>query len=289
MMASSLLKECLAYLKKSNVFIQFPLNALLYGLEELAEIRFSCPCNVKMNYRFILAMFIGPPFFILALMFLFFRPFKLGYFHCPKKANAETEEKTQQSWPKSFVNCLIPPVMWIIILFLDGDYLVCGYTDWNGHYVFDAELNRSWCKPTKGMQNETELRDLITHHRHYSLYIGHILTGVLGALLVFTVGGFDCCITRKCDRCPNGILIMCGQTDPEQESQMQSSNETENLSAVGRSTNQISMGVPGSDRAHRDKIPGDVPDPETGNRQDVGLTEPTGETQTEPRETETFL
>lgn len=167
-MASLLLKEFLAFLKKKPFFIQFPLSALLFGLEEIVEIHFTCPCNVKMNYLLVLTMFFGPSLFIFALMFLFYRPFKHGYLHCAKKANGETLDETQQSCPKSLGYCLIAPVMWLIILFLDGDYVVCGCTDWNGHYVFDEELNRSWCKPTEGMRTETELRSLTNYNLHYS-------------------------------------------------------------------------------------------------------------------------
>lgn len=167
-MASLLLKEFLAFLKKKPFFIQFPLSALLFGLEEIVEIHFTCPCNVKMNYLLVLTMFFGPSLFIFALMFLFYLPFKHGYLHCAKKANGETLDETQQSCPKSLGYCLIAPVMWLIILFLDGDYVVCGCTDWNGHYVFDEELNRSWCKPTEGMRTETELRSLTNYNLHYS-------------------------------------------------------------------------------------------------------------------------
>lgn len=134
----------------------------------LVEFQFSCPCNVKINTQLAQAMFIGPFLFILALMFFYFRPFKHGCFHCAKKANGETKDETLQSCPKSFGNCLILPVMWVIILFLDGDYFVCSSTDWNGHYVFDEELNRSWCKPAKGMQNEAELRGLTSNNLHTS-------------------------------------------------------------------------------------------------------------------------
>ncbi|CAM4657515.1 unnamed protein product [Leuciscus chuanchicus] len=58
--------------------------------------------------------------------------------------------------------------MWILVLLLDGDYVACGSTGWKGDYVFDAELNRSWCKPTEVSQNEGELRDLTQKYVHDS-------------------------------------------------------------------------------------------------------------------------
>lgn len=79
-------------------------------------------------------------------------------------------EETKQSFVTVLVACLIPPIVWICIFFIDGDYLACAATDWNGQYACDKELHPiclNWCKPTELNQggNETELyeqtRDMI--------------------------------------------------------------------------------------------------------------------------------
>lgn len=168
------LMKLLSFLKHTGVFITFPLSALLFGLEELIEFHFSCPCSDNLNVKLTASIFIGPALFIFALMCLLLRPFRHERFCCyTADAKDGTNDKnakddTKQNWPKALASCLIPPIMWIFILLLDGDYVACAMTDWKGVYVLDKELNRSWCKPTEGMQNETELRDLINKYIHQS-------------------------------------------------------------------------------------------------------------------------
>uniref|UniRef100_A0A671P4Y2 Si:ch73-338d8.5 n=1 Tax=Sinocyclocheilus anshuiensis TaxID=1608454 RepID=A0A671P4Y2_9TELE len=154
------------FLKETAVFsLSFPLSLLLIGLEKLIEIElFSCPCIVELNALLTASIFIGPALFTFTLMFLLLRPFKHGCSRCC----AGVYDDTQQNCPKAFASCLIPPVMWIFLLFLHGEYFACGMTDWKRVYVFDKELNRSWCKPTEKMQNETVLRDLTRKYIHES-------------------------------------------------------------------------------------------------------------------------
>ncbi|KAL1251474.1 hypothetical protein QQF64_019270 [Cirrhinus molitorella] len=83
--------------------------------------------------------------------------------------------------------------MWIIILLLDGDYVACGMTDWNGVYVFDNQLNRSWCKPTEDIQNETALKDLTRLYIHQSQLSGYVLISIFSIVAVVLVGIYDCC------------------------------------------------------------------------------------------------
>lgn len=160
-----LLRKLHAFLEKADVFITVPLSLLLFGLEKLIEINFSCPCIVDLNKKLTASIFIGPALFSFALMFLLLRPFRHGWFFY----SAGTNDDTQQNCPKAFAPCLIPPVMWMIFLLLDGDYLACGMTDWKGVYVFDEELKKLWCKPTAEMYgNETNLRDLTRKYIYQS-------------------------------------------------------------------------------------------------------------------------
>lgn len=144
----------------------FPVSLFLIGAEKLIEKEiFSCPCKVEDNALLMASIFIGPALFIFAFMYIIFRAFKHACSYCRGGANANNEPNNQ---PAFYAACLIPPVVWVIILLLNGEYVACGLTDWNGVYVSDEKLNRSWCKPTEGTRNETELRDLTNKYIHRS-------------------------------------------------------------------------------------------------------------------------
>jgi len=176
---SSYLSSHQDFLKKAHAFLKsFPftfivlLSLLLIGVEEFMEIFvFVCPCRPDLNAHTVF-IFIGPAFVIFELLFLFLRPFKERRCYCCGGANDDTQQNsnddTQQSCPKAFASCLIPSVMWVLILLLDGDYVACAMTDWKGDPVFDYHLDRSWCKPVESFQNETVLRDLTLKYIHHS-------------------------------------------------------------------------------------------------------------------------
>ncbi|KAK9976462.1 hypothetical protein ABG768_021667 [Culter alburnus] len=187
-----LLKKVHKFLTESNVFSSFPLSLLLLGLEQIIEIEFFlCPCIYELNALLTVFIFIGPALFIFALMYLLLRPFKRGCCCAESNDNTEKKKKKKKNCPKAFASCLIPPVMWIFILLLDGDYVACGMTDWKGVYVFDNPLNRSWCKPTEGIRNETELRDLTRKYIHQSQLSGYVMISIVSVLLVVSVGIYD--------------------------------------------------------------------------------------------------
>lgn len=181
-----LLRKLHAFLKQPEGFIAFPLSFLLYGLEKLIEIIFSCPCTVNLNKKLTVSIFIGPALFSFALMFLLLRPFRHGL--C-----LFANDETQQSCPTAFAPCLILPVMWSVFLLLDGDYVACAMTDWMGVYVFDDELNRFWCKPTaETYANKTELRDQTCEFIHESQFLGYVVLAVYSVLVIIVVGIYDC-------------------------------------------------------------------------------------------------
>lgn len=158
-------KKIHSFLKRFSFLIIFLLSLLLIGVEEFMEIQvFVCPCRPDLNVQLTACVFIGPALFIFELLFLFLRPFKERCSRCCGGAN----DDTQQSCPKAFASCLIPPVMWVIILLLDGDYVACAMTDWKGDPVFDNQLNRSWCKPVESFRKETVLRNLTLKYIHQS-------------------------------------------------------------------------------------------------------------------------
>ncbi|XP_043079818.1 uncharacterized protein LOC122328180 [Puntigrus tetrazona] len=225
-------------LRKVHEFVKgtatFPLSLLLIGVEKLIEVEFfSCPCRVEQNALLTSSVFIGPALFLFTLMHLVFRPFRYGCSSCgganhnnqpndSQQSSADNAQSTKtQSCPKAFASCLIPPVIWIFILLLDGEYVACSMTDWKGVYVFDQELNKFWCNPTEKIQNVTELRDLThsyIHQSQFSQYAGYILISVFSALTFVFVSIHDCCISGKCaDYCPDQLLC-CRQTTETQSS-----------------------------------------------------------------------
>ncbi len=158
------LKKLHEFLTTSVVFSSFPLSLLLIGLEALIDHHFTCPCVPLYNKLLTAFMVIGPALFCFFLIFLYLRPFRHGWFHCPEGVNVDT----QQNWLKALISCLIPPGMWIFLLLLDGEYFVCAQTDWEGVYIFDKELNMPWCKPLNGHTNLTECRHNFILNIHLS-------------------------------------------------------------------------------------------------------------------------
>uniref|UniRef100_A0A8C2CFY0 Si:ch73-338d8.5 n=1 Tax=Cyprinus carpio TaxID=7962 RepID=A0A8C2CFY0_CYPCA len=140
------------------------LSILLIGCIIVMNSTFTCPCRSDQNTTLTVSIFIGPAFFALVIMFHVLRPLRYGWFHCPKGAY----DDNQQTCPKALISCLIPSVMWIFMLLLDGDYVACAMTDWKGVYVHNFELNKLWCQPIKGLRNDTELRDLTRSYIHQS-------------------------------------------------------------------------------------------------------------------------
>ncbi|KAG1953587.1 hypothetical protein F2P79_009154, partial [Pimephales promelas] len=130
--------------------------------------------------------------------------------------NRRASDDTQQNCPKAFGSCLIPPVIWISILLFEGDFVACAMTGWKGMYVFDKELNRSWCKPTEKTQNETALRDLTRKYIHQSQFSAYVLIAVFSALVIIVVGVYDCCISGKCESCSSHLLSCWRPTEEVQ-------------------------------------------------------------------------
>lgn len=214
-------KKVIAFLKQFPGLIAFPSGFSFIGLEEIIEPHILCLCTVGDN-KLTWSLITGPPFAIFILMYYFLRPFTNRCFCCSAEAN------DKQDCFIAFIYCLIPPVMWAIILLLDGDYFVCYMTDWNGVYVFDEQLNRLWCKPTEGMRNETELRYLIKNYVHQSQCIGCIIMTFSSILLFFIICIYDCIKAGKCKRCKNTKQqsSCCGQTiEKQREGQGQEQRE----------------------------------------------------------------
>lgn len=159
---ANLKTDYITVLRRSPVFGSFPLSLMLIGVEGWIDLNISCPCNIRLNKYLTASMFIGPPLFISVLMFFVLRPFKNKC--CPQ---AEEVVDDQQNCWKALGHCLIPAMIWTIVMFFDGDYMACCLTTWEGKYVFDEELNRMWCKPIEQAYagNQSDLQ------REYQGYI----------------------------------------------------------------------------------------------------------------------
>ncbi|XP_016369330.1 protein FAM26F [Sinocyclocheilus rhinocerous] len=108
----------------SNVAFGF----ILMGLEKLVELEFECPCNPAWNGLFSSAFFIIPSIMTFALMMLI-QGCKCGI------------------WCRS-LSSFVPAVVWLILLFLDGQYFACAMTDWHGRFVIvDKAAPQKWCEP----------------------------------------------------------------------------------------------------------------------------------------------
>lgn len=112
----------------SNVAFGF----ILMGLEKLVELEFECPCNPKWNGLFSSAFFIIPAVMAFTLMLII------------QGCRCDT-------WCRKTVSfsSFVPAIVWLILLFLDGQYFACAMTDWKGRFVIvDKAAPQKWCEPT---------------------------------------------------------------------------------------------------------------------------------------------
>ncbi|KAI2650478.1 Protein-L-isoaspartate O-methyltransferase [Labeo rohita] len=83
-----------------------------------------------------------------------------------KREGGQTEHKSMAEFPA----CFIPPVTWVCLLFLDGDYLACGLTDWNGNYTCDKMQNPNCLNgvnPVNGSKEEQRLHCMTKHEGQF--------------------------------------------------------------------------------------------------------------------------
>lgn len=111
----------------SNVAFGF----ILMGLEKLVELEFECPCNPTWNGAFSSAFFIIPAVMAFTLMLI------IQGCRCDQ-------------WCRKTVSLssFVPAIVWLILLFLDGQYFACAMTDWEGRFVLvDKAPPQKWCEP----------------------------------------------------------------------------------------------------------------------------------------------
>ena len=105
---------------------------ILMGLEKLMELEFECHRDPKWNSTFCSAFFLIPAVMAFTLM-LIIQDCRCG-----------------TRWPKGLsTSSFVPAVVWLVLLFLDGQYFAGAMTDWKGRFVtVDRAAPQKWCEPT---------------------------------------------------------------------------------------------------------------------------------------------
>ncbi|KAL7831556.1 hypothetical protein SRHO_G00310590 [Serrasalmus rhombeus] len=138
-------------IQKSSLSSSIPFSVLMIGIEKVMETEFLCPCKPVLNQLLAVFMFITPALLAFIIMLFLVRPCK----HCSCCS-------CRKCCAKTFLPCLIPPVAWVIMLLLDGQYVACGLTFEQGNYISDKDDPLvKWCKSSSS--DETEEKQLHQH------------------------------------------------------------------------------------------------------------------------------
>ncbi|XDV22735.1 hypothetical protein PO909_027578 [Leuciscus waleckii] len=144
----------------------------------LADYKFSCPCDSENNTLLTGLVFSAPAFYILD----------------KKEGKEEKRHNKKCKYCIDIILYLFPPILWIIMLLLDGDYIACSQTYWKGEYVLDDKLKIKWCKPTGLIpgRNENELQILTLSFINKSQLSALALLSVLCISVMAAVIYNDC-------------------------------------------------------------------------------------------------
>ncbi|XP_030604222.1 uncharacterized protein LOC115793402 isoform X2 [Archocentrus centrarchus] len=179
---------------------------------------FTCPCkeNKHQNASFVAAYFIIPAFLAFVLMF---------GFHVSSKAKKCSDDCLK------ICNCIIPSIVWMILLFFDGRYFACGSTDWSGRYVTaDKAAPVKWCETNNKTSYEERLNKSQEWYFH-SQCIGVCITLVM-AIVALGVFIYKCIKNTTGDEPENSGLQLGevgsstnGENGPENRSAPENSVE----------------------------------------------------------------
>ncbi|KAL7831557.1 hypothetical protein SRHO_G00310600 [Serrasalmus rhombeus] len=173
--------------RSSPLHATVPVTFILMGAEKMMGLEFSCPCQPQLNLSLVSFMFSVPALLVFTIMLILARPCKYTCGCCSCRKFAE-----------SFLACLIPPTVWFILLFLDGRYLACVMTNWNGMYVSDmGDPPVRWCEPVGS--NKIKGRRLHQDFITYSKIMGYFLLFGICLVIVCAVCCWDCCHPKEQD------------------------------------------------------------------------------------------
>ncbi|XP_029702557.1 uncharacterized protein [Takifugu rubripes] len=59
-----------------------------------------------------------------------------------------TQVGKRKEWLKKIASSFVAAIVWLILLFFDGQYVTCAMTDWEGRFVLvDKAAPQKWCEP----------------------------------------------------------------------------------------------------------------------------------------------
>ena len=120
-----------------NLVSNVACSVCLLGLEKILEMEFICPCDPATKAWFVLAIFIVPAIITFVVMLKVQGP------------------SCNQGKMKCFSTCLIPPLMWSIILFFDGRYFACVMTNWNETgVILNEQSPKKMCTQDENENNQ---------------------------------------------------------------------------------------------------------------------------------------
>eukprot|EP00062_Callorhinchus_milii_P027493 gi/632990857/ref/XP_007884362.1/ PREDICTED: protein FAM26D-like [Callorhinchus milii] len=113
----SSLKYLLKQLTKPNTILgNVTIFFVLAAVEALLELTFSCPCDPTFNETYVALFFVFP-----AILLLF-----IGVMAQENLPNRCSDYKKNICF---LAQIIAPPLMWTVLLFLDGDYLICAKSE----------------------------------------------------------------------------------------------------------------------------------------------------------------
>lgn len=116
-----------------------PVTFLILGFEVLMKLKFSCPCIAVWNQIIALCILCVPALSAQLMMPLFLR-FQESH------NNGGLAQQDNSEKYNNLINS-IPPILWVCIFFIDGDYVACGFT-YNVQNICDRDHSLSclsWC------------------------------------------------------------------------------------------------------------------------------------------------
>ncbi|XP_067830150.1 calcium homeostasis modulator protein 6-like isoform X2 [Heptranchias perlo] len=137
-----------------RIFGNVGASLILIGFEQLLEQKVPCPCAVGWNYTYALLSFLIPAIslFMISLML---QSDLLKWCRCRFRNDLIAPSCKCNPFKYYFLlmvvlKALIPPIMWISILFLDGDYYACSKLMRKNAAVNSRNCSESQCNQNPG-------------------------------------------------------------------------------------------------------------------------------------------
>lgn len=147
---NTLISRLKSELEKSPLASNIIFSLILACLEKLVEMDFSCLCNPKWNWLFVMLFFIAPGSLISMLML---------------NIQGWDSKKPGKEQIKPLVSIIFPSLVWVILLLCDGQYVACAISTQSGRYVVvDKAAHQKQCLS----DNNNTSQELVNIHNWYS-------------------------------------------------------------------------------------------------------------------------